>query len=158
MDKVRVAIVGMGIGRPNGKAFSANPRGEIVALCDLDEDRMKDFALDLPNPVKYYTDYKIMCQDSDIDAVFVGTPNQWHVPVGLEAVRHGKHVLVTKPQADSETAARRVVDEAEEIGVVNMMSLGHRFGDACQHLYPRTFGVHQLSDTAAYYHSVPAGN
>ena len=44
------------------------------------------------------------------------------------------HVLVTKPLADSETAARQLVDEAEDSGVVNMMSLGHRFGDACQHL------------------------
>ena len=43
-------------------------------------------------------------------------------------------MLVTKPLADSETAARQLVDEAEDSGVVNMMSLGHRFGDACQHL------------------------
>ena len=134
MDKVRIAIVGMGIGRPNGKALSANPRGEIVALCDLAEDRMKDFASDLPNPVKYYTDYKVMCQDPDIAAVFVGTPNQWHVPVGLEVVRNGKHVMTTKPLADSEEAAQQLVEEAEASGVVNMMSLGHRFGDACQHL------------------------
>ena len=42
--------------------------------------------------------------------------------------------MVTKPLADSETAARQLVDQAEDSGVVNMMSLGHRFGDACQHL------------------------
>ena len=105
-----------------------------MALCDLLEDRMKAFAEDLPDEVKFYTDYKEMCKDSDIDAVFVGTPNQWHVPIALEAVRNDKHVMVTKPLADSEEAAQKLVTEAEAAGVVNMMSLSTRFGDACQHL------------------------
>ncbi len=122
-DKVRVAVVGMGIGKPNGRALSANPRGQVVALCDLLEDRMQEFAEDLPEEVKFYTDYKQMCKDPEIDAVFVGTPNQWHVPVALEAVRNGKHVMVTKPLADSEAAAKELVAEAEAAGVVNMMSL-----------------------------------
>ena len=90
----RIAVVGMGIGRPNGAALARNPRGNVVALCDLLEDRMKAFAKDLPDEVKFYTDYKEMCKASDIDAVFVGTPNQWHVPIALEGsaerqTRHG---------------------------------------------------------------------
>jgi len=75
-----------------------------------------------------------MCRDPEIDAVFVGTPNQLHVPVALEAVRHGKHVLVTKPLADSEKAARRLVEAAEAAGVVNMMSLSTRFADPVMYL------------------------
>ena len=133
-DSVRIAVVGMGIGRPNGAALASNPRGNVVALCDLLEDRMKNFAKDLPGKVKFYTDYKEMCKASDIDAVFVGTPNQWHVPIALEAVRNGKHVMVTKPLADSEEAAEKLVAEAEAAGVVNMMSLSTRFGNDCQYL------------------------
>ena len=132
--KVRAAIVGMGIGRPNGQAIASNPRGEVVALCDLVEERMQDFAKDLPGEVKFYTDYKKMCKDPEIDAVFVGTPNQWHVPIALEAVRKGKHVMITKPLADSEKAAKKLVEAAEAEGVVNMMSLSTRFGDACRYL------------------------
>ena len=133
-DPVRIAVVGMGIGRPNGTALASNPRGHVVALCDLLEDRMEAFAKDLPDKVKFYTDYKKMCKAKDIDAVFVGTPNQWHVPIALEAVRNGKHVMVTKPLADSEEAAQELVTEAEAAGVVNMMSLSTRFGDTCQYL------------------------
>ena len=114
---VRVCIVGMGIGRPNGRALSGNPRAEVVALCDLEKDRMVDFAAELPGEPRLYTDYKEMCRDPEIDAVFVGTPNQFHVPVAMEAVRRGKHVLVTKPLADSEAAARRLVKAAESAGV-----------------------------------------
>ena len=124
-NPVRIAVVGMGIGRPNGMALASNPRGTVVALCDLFEDRMKAFAKDLPDEVKFYTDYTEMCKADDIDAVFVGTPNQWHVPIALEAVRNGKHVMVTKPLADSEEAAHKLVTEAEAAGVVNMLSLIH---------------------------------
>ena len=48
---VNVAIVGMGIGRPNGRALANNNRGKVVALCDLDQSRMEDFAQDLPDSV-----------------------------------------------------------------------------------------------------------
>jgi predicted dehydrogenase len=133
-SKVRVAIVGMGIGKPNGRAIAANEHGEVAALCDLDTARMDEFADELPNDPKRYTDYKKLCKDPDIDAIFVGTPNQLHVPIALEAVRNDKHVMVTKPLADSERAAKKLVEAAEASGVVNMMSLSTRFGPACQYL------------------------
>jgi predicted dehydrogenase len=134
MDKVRVCIVGMGIGRANGRAFMKNPRSKIVALCDVLEDRMQDFAKEIPNEVKFYTDYKKMCKDPDIDAVFVGTPNQLHVPVALEVLRNDKHVMVTKPLASSLAQAAEVVEVAEKSGLVNMMSLGMRFSNQVQYL------------------------
>ncbi len=134
MQQVRVAIVGMGVGRQNGRAIMRNPRGRIVALCDLIEERMLDFAKDLPDPVRFYTDYREMCLDPEIDAVVVCPPNQWHVPIALEAVRHGKHVLVTKPLSDSEESARELVESAEAAGVINMMSLSTRFSDEVHYL------------------------
>lgn len=134
MDKVRVCIVGMGIGRANGRAFMRNPRAEIVALCDILEDRMHDFAKEIPNEVKFYTDYEKMVQDPDIDAVFVGTPNQLHVPVAIAALRHDKHVMVTKPLSSSLDQARQVVEVAEKSGLVNMMSLSMRFSEEVQYL------------------------
>ncbi len=134
MKDVRVAIVGMGIGRPNGRAIAANPRGRVVALCDIAEERMHDFAKELPEPVKFYTSYEAMCADPEIDAVFVGTPNQWHAPVALEAVRNDKHVLITKPLADALAPAQELVDVAEAAGVVNMMSLSTRFAESVRYL------------------------
>jgi len=134
MKPVRVAIVGMGIGRYNGRGFLHDPRARIVALCDLVEDRMKEFAAELPPGVRMMTDYKALARDQEVDAIFVGTPNQMHVPVALEAVRHGKHVMITKPLADSEAAARQIVQAAESAGVVNMMSLTSRFSGEVAYL------------------------
>lgn len=136
MKPVRVAIVGMGIGRPNGLALSANPRAEVVALCDLFPDRMAEFAASLPQPdgVRFFTDFDELCRSPDVDAVFIGTPNQLHVPMALKAVAHDKHVLVTKPLADSVEAAQRLVDAVEAAGVVNMMSLSTRFAPNVQYM------------------------
>ena len=134
MSELRIAIVGMGIGRTLAHAFAAHPRARVAALCDLLEERMEQVAGELPERPRFYTDYQKMCLDPEIDAVFVGTPNQWHVPVALEVVRRGKHVLVTKPLADSEQAARELVGAAEAAGVVNMMSLNNRFAIETAHL------------------------
>jgi predicted dehydrogenase len=133
-QKVRCGIIGMGIGQPNAKALAANPRGKVVALCDLAQERMDRFAKELSEPVKTFTDYRKMCRDKEVDAVFVGTPNQLHVPMALEAVRSGKHVLITKPLADAEGPAVKLVAAAEAAGVVNMMSLSTRFSPAIQYL------------------------
>ena len=65
----------------------------------------------LIHELKYYIDYHDMCADPDIDAIFVGTPNQLHVPVALEAVRNGKHVMSTKPLADAEGPAKELVEQ-----------------------------------------------
>ena len=134
MNEVRTAIVGMGIGRQNARGIMRNPRGRVVALCDLLENRMHEFAKELPEEPKFYTSYEAMCRDPEIDAVFVGTPNQWHVPVALEALRNGKHVMVTKPLADSLEAAQELVEAAEASGLVNMMSLSTRFSDDVRYL------------------------
>ena len=135
MNEVRIGIVGMGIGRANAKGYMAHPRARVVALCDVVEARMVEAeeALDLKD-AKHYTSYEAMCRDPEIDAVFVGVPNQFHVPVALEVVRNGKHVMVTKPLSDSVAAARQLVEAAEAAGVVNMMSLSTRFAPDVQYL------------------------
>ncbi|MBT4100874.1 MAG: Gfo/Idh/MocA family oxidoreductase [Gemmatimonadetes bacterium] len=166
---VRVGIVGMGIGRPNGRALHADPRAQVVALCDLQPDRMEEFAGELEagpvagDPIKRYTDYRKMCRDPQIDAVFVGTPNQWHVPVALEAVRCDKHVMVTKPLADGEAPARRLVKAAEKAGVVNMMSLSTRFSPENRYLQDKAragyFGdIYYARSRSVRRNGIPAWN
>ncbi len=135
MAEVRVALVGMNvIGRPLAKGFLSNPRSRLVALCDVVEDRMQAFAAEVPPPVRRYTDYAALCRDPEVDAVLIATPNQWHVPIALEAVRNDKHVVIIKPLADSVEAARQIVSVAEAAGVVNMIALSMRFSAELQYL------------------------
>ena len=135
MEQVRAALVGMNvIGQPLAKGVGNDPRARIVALCDVAEERMRAFAAELPGSLRCYTQYEELCRDPEVDAVLIATPNQWHIPIGLEAVRHGKHVLIIKPLADSLAAARQIVTAAEQAGVVNMMALSMRFGAETQYL------------------------
>ncbi len=135
MEKVKFAIVGTGgIGRAHGRAMVHNPDIEIVALCDIREEAMEMYAEELENPVKRYTDYKELCKDPEVEAVFVGTPNQMHVPVAIEVMKSDKHVLVTKPLSSSLQEAEQAVEVAKSTGVVNMMSMMMRFGDPVQYL------------------------
>lgn len=125
----------MGIGRNNALALANNPRCQVIALCDLLPERMAKIAPMLPeDPPLRFTDYKDLCMHPEVDAVFVGTPNQWHVPVALEAIRNDKHVMVTKPLADALEPAVELVAAAEASGIVNMMSLSTRFAPQSQYL------------------------
>jgi predicted dehydrogenase len=63
----------------------------------------------------------------DAEAVLVTAPLHAHVPVVLEAIAAGKHVLVEKPFAPSVAEARRAVEAAETRGVVLMVSQNYRF-------------------------------
>ncbi|MEI6177103.1 MAG: Gfo/Idh/MocA family oxidoreductase [Verrucomicrobiota bacterium] len=46
---------------------------------------------------KLYSDFRELLADKSIDAVIIATPDHWHVPIGLEAVRVGKDVYIEKP-------------------------------------------------------------
>jgi predicted dehydrogenase len=60
-----------------------------------------------------------------IDAVVIATPPATHVPLGLEAIRAGKHVLIEKPLATTAAGARELIDAAKAAGVTLMV--GHTF-------------------------------
>ena len=60
-----------------------------------------------------------------VDAVVIATPPSTHVPLALQAIEAGKHVLVEKPLAPSVAGARRLIEAAGTAGVVLMV--GHTF-------------------------------
>jgi predicted dehydrogenase len=64
---------------------------------------------------------------SNAEAVLVTAPVDAHVPVVLEALAAGKHVLVEKPFAPSVAEARRAVEDAKARGLVLMVSQNYRF-------------------------------
>jgi predicted dehydrogenase len=60
-----------------------------------------------------------------IDAVVIATPPATHVPLGLQAIRAGKHVLIEKPLATTAAGAQELIDAAKDAGVTLMV--GHTF-------------------------------
>src|SRR5918998_1416176 len=88
-EKVRFACIGIG-GKGDSDTRDAGRHGEIVALCDVNDDRLQKMAKKFPNAKKYY-DYRKMLEDlgEKIDAVTVSTPDHSHAPASAMAMQMG---------------------------------------------------------------------
>ena len=97
----------------------------LAAVYSRTEERGRAFAAahDIP---AVYTDMEAFLS-SDIDAVYIASPNICHFPQAMDAVRHGKHVLVEKPACLNEAQFRTLLKAAEENGVtvLEAMRPGH---------------------------------
>ena len=76
-----------------------------VAICDPFRQRRESagkLVLEGQNfEPKLYNDFRELLADQSIDAVVIATPDHWHVPIGLAAVRAGKDVYIEKPLGHS---------------------------------------------------------
>lgn len=79
-----------------------------------------------------YASFEAICEDPTVDAVILTSPNDLHEVQSVAAARAGKHVFCEKPLSLTGASARRIVDAAQEAGVV--LGIGHerRFEPAMQ--------------------------
>jgi predicted dehydrogenase len=104
-NKLNVAVIGVA-GR--GGANLGGVRSEnIVALCDVDKNRLGKAAQKFPN-AKTYEDWRRCLDQKDIDAVVCSTTDHTHAFVNVWAMNRGKHVYCEKPLANSVHEARTV--------------------------------------------------
>lgn len=116
MEKLRVAVVGAGIyGINHINAYKWNPNAKLVAVCDLNESLRKK--MEEQFQVKTYEQVKDMLEQEEIDAVSIATPDCYHAAPALEAIRHGKDVLIEKPLATTLEDAREIIAEAKKANV-----------------------------------------
>ena len=120
---LRVAVVGCGYwGSKHVRVLSATEHVAQVALVDGREDRLQALARSFKT-APLYSDLRSALPD--VDAVVVATPPSTHVPVAMEAIEAGKHVLVEKPLAATAAGARLLLRAASDASVVLMV--GHTF-------------------------------
>ena len=101
-DRIRVGGIGVG-GRGAFIVRTVARAGgtEIVALCDVYEPRLRAAKERLAPGAAEYADYRRLLDRKDIDAVVIGSPDHWHVPMTIDAVKAGKDVYVEKPVSHS---------------------------------------------------------
>ena len=93
---MKAAIIGFGtISIVHIDAIASNPDMELVAICDINEE----LAAKVPAGVKFYTDYKQMCEEVKPDVVHNLLPHYLHYPVTKELVEMGFNVFCEKPIA-----------------------------------------------------------
>jgi predicted dehydrogenase len=99
---------------------------ELYAICDLAEDLVAKMQA-IHEPRAAYTDYAAMLADPEIDAVIIGTADQFHVANALQALDAGKHVLVEKPLGVTIEECEQIRDRAAETGLVVQVGTMKRF-------------------------------
>jgi predicted dehydrogenase len=72
---------------------------------------------------KVYTAVEEMAADPQVDAVYVGTPNQTHRDFAITSLNAGKHVLCEKPLALNAAEGRQIVEAARESGCLLMEAM-----------------------------------
>src|SRR5260370_34614273 len=65
---------------------------ELYAICDLADDLLQKIAA-LHEPKVTYREFEAMLADPRVDAVIIATADQFHVPLCLQAIAAGQHVL-----------------------------------------------------------------
>jgi len=118
MAKLGFGIIGCGvIHRWHASAIQSlgGDVAEVVAVCDVVEQRAKDAAEKLGATA--YTDIHEMLRDKRVDIVTVGTPSGMHIDHAIEAVMAGKHVIVEKPFDINLDKVDRFIAAAKDAGV-----------------------------------------
>ncbi len=117
-ERINVGMIGMGRQAlyANLRPFLGSPDARVVAVCDVDAGRLRTAleAVEKHYAAKVCTahrDFREVIGRADVDAVMISTPDHWHVPQAVAAVRAGKHVSCEKPTTLSIAEGRLLCDE-----------------------------------------------
>lgn len=133
MKILKFGILGCGtIGDVHARALKEADGAELVAFCDVNEDRVKEYSSKYG--VKAYSDYNEMLSDPEIDAVAICTPSGMHAEQSISALKADKHVLVEKPMALTAKDARAVCEEAKRSKGILSVIFQMRYTDDIRYL------------------------
>ena len=119
-EKLHVASIGVG-GMGSGDIRMAGRTENVVALCDVDKNRLTEMGKLFPN-AKHHSDFrKMLDTQKDIDAVMIATPDHLHAVATMAALKLGKHVFCQKPLTHSVYEARMIGQAAKDAKVATQM-------------------------------------
>ncbi len=136
----RPRCLAIGVGGSRGRfnrggtiARQAAQFADLIAVCDVDELHAKEFSEKLGGKPKTYFDYREALAAEKPDIVTIGTPDHWHVPIAIAAMRAGCDVYCEKPLTltiDEGKQICRVVKETGrvfQVGTQQRSEYGHAF-------------------------------
>lgn len=135
MNAVRWAVVGCGwVGRDLvAPAIDACPETQLVAVCDVDQQRLAAASAAHPGAATY-GDVADLLADRAVDAVYVATPNHTHASVVVACARAGRHVLCEKPMATTADDAAAMWSACQAAGVRYATAFDQRYHAAHRQL------------------------
>jgi phthalate 4,5-cis-dihydrodiol dehydrogenase len=113
---LNVGVVGLGLAATVVMpAMVAMPQVNLVAGADTNPRALQAFQERYG--ARTYASIEALCDDPDVNTIWVATPNPLHCPHVILAAERGKHVIVEKPMALSLAEAERMIEAAERHGV-----------------------------------------
>jgi len=118
-NRLNIGIIGCG-GR-GGFAVEQSRGENIVALCDVAEDRLGQVGAKHPQARRYVDFRRLLDAAKDLDAIAVATAEHTHAFATLWALQQRKHVYCEKPLTHSVQEARVIAQAAAEAKVATQM-------------------------------------
>lgn len=127
LKNVRFGFIGAGqIAYYAADAVKQNEHAILYAAFDPNAERLEKFAAQ-KGVAKTFPTVEALLADKDLDAVYIATPNKFHVPLTKQALEAGKHVILEKPFAMNYTEAKEVVELSRKLGLVFTVGMNQRF-------------------------------
>lgn len=122
-----IGIVGAGmIGDAHAQAISRLDDQFVVAIADP-VDRLRDALAAKYSIQSAYRDWQELLADERVHVVYIGTPNDLHLPIASAAMESGKDVVCEKPLARNVAEGRAMLEVARRTGRKLFVALNHRF-------------------------------
>lgn len=124
---LNMACIGIGgMGLHDLKQYMEHPYVKIVAICDVDSERLKHASELLPE-AKTYTDWRMLLENekNNIEAVSITIPDHNHYAVAYSAIDLGKHVYLQKPMCHDVAEVRKITEAAVKAGVITQLGTQH---------------------------------
>lgn len=140
-NRPRIGVVGCGsrwdqratlANGPHGLGKEFPKFGDIVAVCDVDSQRVeraqalvKDWLGEKPDPTG---DYRQLIDRDDLDILHIVTPDHWHAKVAIEAMLSGKDVYCEKPMTLTIEEGQQICEVQQRTGRVFQVGTQQRSG------------------------------
>jgi predicted dehydrogenase len=124
---LKFGVVGAGVqGLGHVQCAAVAPNCELIAVCDLDEQKARTAALQ--HGAKHvFTDYRELFACAEIEAVSLVLPDHLHREVAVAALSAGKHVLLEKPMATTVADAEAILAAQKASGKQLMINWSNRW-------------------------------
>jgi myo-inositol 2-dehydrogenase / D-chiro-inositol 1-dehydrogenase len=138
-SQLTLAAIGVGGSRgaySQGGAIGrrAAKHARMIAVCDCDVIHMAEFNKQFENKLAMYGDYRQLLEREKPDIVTIGTPDHWHVPIAIAALRAGCDVYCEKPLTLTIDEGIQICKVVKETGRVFQVGTQQRSEDGSRFL------------------------
>ena len=123
LTKAVIGVGGMGMGH------LGYPGARLLAVCDVDEQHLKQALEKGGEGVKGYRDFREVLDRPDIDIVHIATPPHWHGLISIAAAEAGKDIWCEKPMTRTIAEGERVIEAVQRNGRIFRINTWFRFRD-----------------------------